>query len=153
MRSTGCFVTRTLMCKDHEVATFTYDIVLNTIVGRIIKKGVRWAALGCLDKTQAMTSVGLSRWLSYRAVPATRKDVPAFVKALGKLRRHRGDREPQVGPQRPVVRHGQLALVRPSNMSQRGCHGTSPHPRRTVPAAARKASRAIRPRTQLARYE
>ena len=83
MGPTGRFATRTLMCKDHEVATFTYDVVLNTIVGRIIKKDVRWAPLGCLDKTQAMTSVGLSRWLSYRAVPATRKDVPAFVKALG----------------------------------------------------------------------
>lgn len=83
MRSTGRFVTRTLMCRDHEVAAFTYDVGVGAVVGRIRKMDTAWAPLGSLDRTLAMTSARLSAWLSSRAVPMSRAGAAALVGALG----------------------------------------------------------------------
>ena len=82
MRDSRRFVTRTLMCKDHEVAAFTYDVGLGAVVGRVRKMEVGWAPLGCLDRTLTMTSTNLSRWLSDRAVPMSRAGAAALVEAL-----------------------------------------------------------------------
>ena len=73
---------RTLMCRDHEVATFAYDPIARRIVGRprIIERA--YLPLGCLGHDGAFTSSRLASWLSNRSIPATRPGVSSVLQRL-----------------------------------------------------------------------
>ncbi len=71
------------MCRNHEVARFTYDLDARTAIGPVTEMETRWAPFGCLDEAMAISPERLAGWLSRRAVPMGRPGVAALLGPLG----------------------------------------------------------------------
>lgn len=76
-------VTRTLMCRDHEAATFSYDPVARRVIGRPVVHDPAYLPLGCLDRSGRFAAPRLRSWLANRAVPATRPGLAPVLQRLG----------------------------------------------------------------------
>ena len=76
-------ITRTLMCRDHEAATFSYDPVARRVVGRPVVHDPAYLPLGCLDQSGRFAAPRLRAWLANRAVPATRPGLAPVLQRLG----------------------------------------------------------------------
>lgn len=76
-------IRRTLMCRDHEAVRFSYDLALQRVVGRPSIIDESFIPLGCLEPNGAFSSSRLQRWLSNRAVPATRPGLVPVLQRLG----------------------------------------------------------------------
>lgn len=74
---------RTLMCRDHRAARFSYDLEHQRVVGRPIVLDAAFLPLGCLEPDGAFSVSRLQRWLSNRAVPATRPGLAPVLQRLG----------------------------------------------------------------------
>ena len=75
-------ITRTLMCRDHEVARFSYDPYKRIVTGKARILDPIYLPQGCLDENASFSSKRLSRWLTNRAVPATRPGVAPVLQRL-----------------------------------------------------------------------
>lgn len=75
-------ITRTLMCRDHEVARFSYDPEKRIVTGKAHVISSTYLPQGCLDESSSFSSRRLSRWLTNRAVPATRPGISPVLQRL-----------------------------------------------------------------------
>ena len=78
----GNVISRTLMCRDHEVLHFAYDPALRTVVGKPNITDPGHLPLGCLDNSGTFSSARLAQWLSSRAIPATRPGLSSVLQRL-----------------------------------------------------------------------
>ena len=75
-------ITRTLMCRDHEVARFSYDVEKRLVTGKAHIIDSAHLPQGCLDESSSFSSKRFSLWLTNRAVPATRPGVAPVLQRL-----------------------------------------------------------------------
>lgn len=73
---------RTLMCRDHEVVSFSYDPVTRRVISRGPLLDPVHLPLGCLGEDGRFTSARLGQWLSGRSIPATRPGVSSVLQKL-----------------------------------------------------------------------
>lgn len=76
-------ISRTLMCRDHEVLRFAYDPTLRTVASKPKVLDPEHLPLGCLDNSGTFSSGRLAQWLSSRAIPATRPGLSSVLQRLG----------------------------------------------------------------------
>lgn len=73
---------RTLMCRDHEVVSFSFDPAARRFLDRPRLKNATHLPLGCLEQDGTFSSPRLRRWLEQRAVPATRPGLSPVLQRL-----------------------------------------------------------------------
>lgn len=82
MPSRSSIITRTLMCRDHEAVRFSYDPEKRIATGKTRTIDAGYLPQGCLDESSSFSSKRLSRWLTNRAVPATRPGIAPVLQRL-----------------------------------------------------------------------
>ena len=75
-------IRRTLMCRDHEVVRFSYDLSLGRVVGKPQLIDGTYLPIGCLEANGALSTRRLGTWLRNRAVPATRPGLAPVLQRL-----------------------------------------------------------------------
>ena len=76
-------VVRTLMCRDHEAARFSYDLTVRDVAGKVRVIDPVYLPQGCLDESGPFSGKRLSRRLSNRAVRATRPGTAPVLRRPG----------------------------------------------------------------------
>lgn len=77
------FLTRTLMCRDHEAMRFRYDVAARAVVGRLEVIDRDYVPFGCVDRDGSVNRNSVRRWISSRAVPMTRPAAASLASFLG----------------------------------------------------------------------
>lgn len=80
---TDRFLTRTLMCRDHEAMRFRYDVAARCVVGKIEVVDRSYVPFGCVDRDGSVSRNSVRRWISARAVPMTRPAALSLANSLG----------------------------------------------------------------------
>lgn len=81
-REQTSIIARTLICRDHEVMRFRFDIATRRVTGDVTIIDRRFLPIGTLDHNGRFSSSCLARWLRNRAVPTTRPGLSPVLQHL-----------------------------------------------------------------------
>lgn len=73
----------TLMCRNHEVASFSWNTVKQSVVGKVRKIVPRYLPIRCLDSQGSLVKSNLAAWFKDRGIPALRPSAQSKLNQLG----------------------------------------------------------------------